>query len=100
MRRLIYSIWAGDATRLYGFKFAGAIFRGAHASEACACCIACFLARIVGMVVDTFRVGLPDFDYGVWETDSVTIQHTHREHNTFPFGLLSCDIPHATFFCG
>jgi hypothetical protein len=75
MRRLQLTVGAGYLTGFYSFKHAAPVFARRHASKTAEYRDSRFLPSIFWMVVLAVRVGLPQFNHGIRDRQSIAIEH-------------------------
>src|SRR5215467_15937528 len=89
-----------NPSRLNGFNYAAAILSRREAAKAYPSWIELLRLGVVGMVVLSIRVGLPNFQHGIVDRDVVAIQHAKGDPHALPPGLGTGYAVEAVRVCG
>ena len=81
------TIFVRNPSRLNSFKYAPAILSRRQAAKAYPSRIELLRLGIIGMVVLSIRVGLPNFQHGIVDRETIAIQHAKRDPHALPPGL-------------
>ena len=95
MRRLQQFSGTRHATRLDRFEFARAVFVRNLSSESAKRGIDRFLLPVVGMIVFSVRVRLPDFYQRVRDAFAIAVKHRTQKFQALAFCVRRRNGPHA-----